>query len=55
MTRINRIQTFLTDYKHLNPTMKELLNEVHQDYQALLMNEYVKVSKHPFPAEYSSI
>ena len=52
MNRIQQINRFLDDYKTLNPYLKDLLKEVHEDYQIELMNEYVKVSKHPYPSEY---
>ena len=54
MSRVKRIQTFLDDYKSLNPYLKDLIKEVHKDYQNELMNEYVRVSKHPHPTEYLS-
>ena len=49
MTRIQRIQTFLEDYNLLNPYLKNLLKEVQEDYQKELINEYLKVSRHPYP------
>ena len=52
MNRIQRIQNFLHDYKSLNPYLKNLLNEVQEDYQNELIKEYIKVSKHPYPDEY---
>ncbi len=51
MTRIQRIQTFLEDYKSLDPYLKDLLKPIHQDYQMELIQEYLKVSRHPYPDE----
>ena len=55
MHRIQRIQTFLQDYNLLNPHLKNLLKEVQEYYQKELLNEYLKVSRHPYPNEYLSI
>jgi len=52
MNRIQSIRTFLSDYKYLTPYLKELCEEVHHHYQLELINEYVKVGKHPYPNEY---
>ena len=49
MTRIQRIQTFLEDYKSLDPYLKDLIKPIHQDYQKGLIQEYQKVSRHPYP------
>jgi len=54
MNRIQRIQSYLEDYKSLDPYLKDLTKEVHHHYQRELMNEYLKVSRHPYPAEYLS-
>ena len=51
MTRINKIQTFLEDYKSLDPYLKDLIKPIHQDYQKELIQEYLKVSRHPYPNE----
>ena len=55
MNRIQRINIFLQDYKSLNPYLKNLLNEVQEDYQKELIKEYLKVSRHPYPNEYLNI
>jgi len=55
MNRIQRIQIFLQDYKSLNPHLKNLLNEVQEDFQKELIKEYRKVSRHPYPNEYLSV
>jgi len=52
MTRINKIKTFLEDYKSLNPYLKDLTKEVHHHYQLELIQEYLKVNRHPYPSEY---
>ena len=52
MNRIQSIKRFLEDYKSLNPYLKELTQESHHHYQLELMNEYLKLSHHPFPNEY---
>ena len=52
MSRINRIKRFLEDYKSLNPYLKDLMKPIHQDYQKKLIQEYLKVSRHPYPNEY---
>ena len=54
MNRIRRIQTFINDYKTLDPYLKDLIKDVYEDYQNELMDEYVRVSKHPHPTEYLS-
>ena len=54
MNRIQRIQNYLEDYKSLDPYLKDLTKEVHHHYQRELMNEYLKVSRHPYPTEYLS-
>ena len=51
MTRIQRIQTFLEDYKSLDPYLKDLIKPIHQDYQKGLIQEYLKVLRHPYPDE----
>ena len=55
MTRIQQIQTFLEDYNSINPYLKDLIKPIHQDYQKKLIQEYLKVSKHPYPNEYLDI
>ena len=52
MNRIQSIKTFLEDYKSLNPYLKELTQEANHHYQLELMNEYLKLSHHPYPSEY---
>ena len=52
MNRPQRIQIFLQDYNLLNPYLKNLLKEVQEYYQKELLNEYLKVSRHPYPNEY---
>ena len=42
MTRIQRIQTFLEDYKSLDPYLKDLIKPIHQDFQKGLIQEYLK-------------
>ena len=51
MTRIQRIQTFLEDYKSLDPYLKDLIKPIYQDYQKELIQEYLKISRHPYPDE----
>ena len=55
MNRIQRINIYLQDYKSLNPYLKNILNEVQEDYQKELIKEYLKVSRHPYLNEYLSI
>ena len=52
MNRIQKIQTFLEGYKSLTPDLKELCEEVHHHYELELINEYVKISRDPYPTEY---
>ena len=52
MNRIQSIKTFLEDYKTLEPWLQEVTKRVHHHYQLELMNEYLKVSQHPYPTEY---
>jgi len=49
MNRIQRIETFLEDYNLLNPYLKNLLKEIQEDYKKVFINEYLKVSRHPYP------
>ena len=51
MTRIQRIKTFLEDYKSRDPYLKDLIKPIYQDYQKELIQEYLKVSRHPYPNE----
>ena len=51
MTRIQRIQTFLEDYKSLDPYLKDLIKPIHQDYQKVLIQEYQKISRPMYPDE----
>ena len=51
MTRIQRIQTFLEDYKSLDPYLKDLIKPIHQDYQKGLIQEYQKTERHMYPNE----
>ena len=51
MTRTQRIQTFLEDYNSLNPYLKDLIKPIHQDYQKKLIQEYLKISRRPYPDE----
>ena len=55
MNRIQRINIFLQDYKSLNPYLKNILNEVQEDFQKELIKEYLKVSRHLYPNEHLSI
>ena len=52
MERIKRIQTFLDDYKTKDKWLRDLLVESRQDFIKQLMDEWIKVSNHPFPEEY---
>ena len=52
MNRIQRIQIFLADYRHLKPSLKYHCKEGHRHYQLELMNEYINISQHPYPSEY---
>jgi len=52
MSRINNIKTFLQDYKSLDPYLENLTKEAHHHYQQELVQEYIKVSLHPYPSEY---
>ena len=54
MNQIQRIQIFLQDYKSLDPYLKNLINEVQEDFQKELIKEYLKISRHPYPNEYLS-
>jgi hypothetical protein len=55
MNRIQRINIFLQDYKSLNPYLKNLVNEVQEDFQKELIKEYLKVSRYPYQNEYLSV
>ena len=52
MNQLSRINSFLIQYHFKSTNLKNLLFEVHKDYQIKLMKEYIKVSKHPYPQEY---
>ena len=54
MNRIKRLNRFIDDYSRLNPYLKDLLKEVHLSYQQELIQEYKRISKHPYPNEYLS-
>ena len=47
MNRIQRIQNYLEDYKSLDLYLKDLTKESHRYYQLELLNEYLRVSRHP--------
>ena len=51
MTRITRLNQFIDDYSRLNHYLKDLLKEVHSMHQQELLNEYLKLSHHPYPNE----
>ena len=55
MNGVQRIQIFLGDYKSVDPYLKNLLKDVEEDYQNELINEYLKLSRHPYPNEYLDI
>ncbi len=52
MNRIQRIQNFLEDYNNLIPSLKYIIEPIRQEYQKELIEEYLKISKHPYPNEY---
>jgi hypothetical protein len=52
MNRIQSIKTFLQDYKSLNPYLQELTEDGYHHYQMELIQEYLKISHHPYPNEY---
>jgi hypothetical protein len=52
MSRIQSIKTFLKDYKSLDPYLKELIVDSYHHYQMELIQEYLRVHRHPFPNEY---
>jgi hypothetical protein len=52
MSRMNRMKIFIEDYKSLDPYLKILTKEAHHHYQQELVQEYIKVSSHPYPSEY---
>lgn len=54
MNRIKRLNRFIDDYSRLNPYLKDLLKEVHLSYRQELIQEYKRISKHPYPNEYLS-
>ena len=49
MTRIQRIHTFLEDYKSPDPYLKDLIKPIHQDYQKGLIQEYQKTEDTRIP------
>lgn len=48
---IQRIKTFLENYKHLNPYLQEVCKGNLSIYKTKLMRLYVDVSNHPYPNE----
>ena len=52
MNRVQRIQIFIEDYKSVDPYLKNLLKDVQEDYQNDLINEYLKLSRYPYPNKY---
>ena len=54
MNRIQRLQTFLDDYKTKTPSLQKLGKYSYEYNQQELIKEYVKLGHHPYPDEYLS-
>ena len=50
--RIKTIKEFLNNYRTLDSYWRILLEDSYKYYVSELMNEYNKVSEHPYPEEY---
>ena len=55
MNRVQRIQIFLEDYKSLDPYLKNLCKESYHNFKRELIQEHLKLSRHPYPNEYLDI
>ena len=51
-TKIKSLKLFLDEYKNKEEWLKVLTQDAYKYYYQELMNEYIKLSKHPFPNEY---
>ena len=55
-TRITVLKEFIENYRNIsNPFLKEITKTCYDYYYKELMNEYSKLSKHPYPNEYLNI
>ena len=52
MNQLSRINSFLIQYHFKNPNLQYLCKGSYEYYSKLLIKEYIKVSKHPYPQEY---
>jgi len=51
LNRIKRINMFLKEFKFKTSYLQDLLDDSYKYYQQELKNEYLKISKHPYPNE----
>ena len=51
MSKIQRIEKFIKDYRSMNPYLQRLTSYSYEYNNNLLVREYIKVSKHPYPQE----
>jgi len=52
MNKLQRIQYFLIDYHTKSDSIKTITKSCYDYYQELLIKEYLKIAKHPYPTEY---
>ena len=55
MSRVKRIERFLTEYKTLNPYLQSICQDSYDHFTKELGREYKRISQHPFPQEYTGI
>ena len=55
MSRVKRIERFLTEYKTLNPYLQSICQDSYDHFTKELGIEYKRLSNHPFPQEYTGI
>ena len=53
MSRIKRIERFLSEYQSIDPYFKSICEDSHDYFKRELGKEYKRVSEHPFPHEYT--
>ena len=51
MSRVKRIERFLTEYKTLNPYLQSICKDSYDHFTKELGREYKRISNHPFPNE----
>ena len=55
MTRIKRIESFITEYKTKTPYLQSICKDSYDHYTKELGREYLKINNHPYLNEYADI